>query len=243
MTSISAVLPAYNEEAVIANTAASLADALERLTDDYEVIVVNDGSQDRTQQQIDELHGARPRIRCVSHASNRGYGEALRTGLDAGTKELLFITDGDGQFDPAELERFLPPMAGADLVIGYRAPRRDPWIRNLYGFGWNHIVVRTLFGYTARDVDCAFKLIRREVWEHIKVHSGGATFSAELLIRARSCGYRVVELPVRHLPRSAGRATGGNPRVILRAFRDIIRLRLTLRPCPKRAGHEPRRAA
>ena len=232
MISISAVLPAYNEEAVIAKTASDLADVLERITDEYEVVVVNDGSRDRTGPVVEELHAARPSIRGVNHPGNRGYGEALRSGLDAGTKELLFITDGDGQFDPAELARFIAPMENADLVIGYRSPRRDPWVRKVYGFGWNQMVVRTLFGYTARDVDCAFKLIRRSVWEHIHVQSGGATFSAELLIRARGCGFRVVELPVKHLPRLAGRATGGNPRVILRAFRDIVRLRLTLRPCP-----------
>ncbi|MSQ24258.1 MAG: glycosyltransferase family 2 protein [Chloroflexi bacterium] len=234
MISISAVLPAYNEEAVIGSTARAVADALSTCTDSYEVIVVNDGSRDRTAAVIDDLHASRPEIRCVSHPTNRGYGEALRTGLNAGGKEWLFITDGDGQFDPTEIERFLPQTDNAELVIGFRAPRKDPFIRKLNALGWK-AVVHLLFGYTARDIDCAFKLLRKDIWHHVEVHSGGATFSAELLVKARQCGYEVVELPVTHLPRRAGQATGARPRVILRAFRDIIRLRLALKPCPEGA--------
>lgn len=236
MVSISAVLPAYNEETVIAETATDVAAVLGRLVDDYEVVVVDDGSRDRTRVVVEELHERRPEIRCVVHPRNRGYGEALRTGFDAATKDLLFITDGDGQFDPAEIERFLPVTDRAELVIGYRSPRRDPWVRLLYGFGWR-LVVTLLFGYTARDIDCAFKLFRRAVWQHVNaypggIHSGGATFSAEMLVKARRCGYRVAELPVTHRPRRAGRATGANPRVIVRAFRDILWLRVNLVPCP-----------
>lgn len=230
MTGISAVLPAYNEEEVIATTVLQVADALAQITDDYEVIVVNDGSRDRTREVLEELEAAHSFVRCISHPVNRGYGDALRTGLDAGTKELLFLTDGDGQFDPGELAGFLPMMEAADLVIGYRSPRKDPFMRLLNGWGWR-LVVTLMFGYTARDIDCAFKLFRRSVWQHVEVNCGGATFSAELLIKARRCGYRLVERPVRHLPRRAGKATGANPRVIIRAFRDVLMLRLTIKPC------------
>ena len=240
MTSISAVLPAYNEEALIAATAMGMADELAKHVDDYEVIVVNDGSHDRTQQVVEQLMTENSHIRLVNHPVNRGYGSALKTGFDSATKDLIFLTDGDKQFDLTEIARFIPEIErGADLVIGYRAPRRDPFIRLLYAKGWK-VVVTLLFGYTARDVDCAFKLFKREVWERITVHSGGATFSAELLVKARGCGYRIRELPVKHLPRLAGRPTGGNPRVILRAFRDIIWLRLHLEPCPE---EYPSRAA
>jgi glycosyltransferase involved in cell wall biosynthesis len=233
MTSISAVLPAYNEEALIAATATAMATELARHVDDYEVIVVNDGSKDRTREVVEGLSAQDPHIRLVNHPVNRGYGAALKTGFDSAIKDLIFLTDGDKQFDLTEIARFLPEIErGADMAIGYRNPRRDPPLRLVYARGWK-VVVTLLFGYTARDVDCAFKLFKREVWERVTVHSGGATFSAELLVKARACGYRIRELPVKHLPRLAGRPTGGNPRVILRAFRDIIWLRLHLEPCPE----------
>ncbi len=227
MTAISAVLPAYNEEALIAATATSVASVLKDLVDDYEVIVVNDGSRDRTQEIVEALSEKDPHIRCVTHPVNRGYGEALRTGFSCATKELIFFTDGDRQFDIREIRRFLPEIAHADMVVGYRRPRRDPPIRLAYAWGWK-LLVTTLFGYAARDIDCAFKLFRRTVWESIQVKSGGATFSAELLVRARRAGFRIVELPVTHLPREAGKPTGGNPKVIIRAFRELIWLRLHL---------------
>ena len=233
MTSIAAVLPAYNEEELIESTATSMAAELAKHVDDYEVIVVNDGSRDRTREVVERLVARDPHIRLVNHPVNRGYGAALKTGFDSATKDLIFLTDGDKQFDLTELVRFIPEIEhGADMAIGYRAPRRDPAVRLVYAWGWK-VVVTLLFGYTARDVDCAFKLFKREVWERITVHSGGATFSAELLVKARACGYRIRELPVKHLPRLAGHPTGGNLRVIVRAFRDIIWLRLHLEPCPE----------
>jgi glycosyltransferase involved in cell wall biosynthesis len=231
--SISAVLPAYNEEAIIAETTRAVAAVLHDLVDDYEVIVVNDGSRDATAERVRAVAAENPRVRLVEHAVNRGYGAALATGFDAATKELIFLTDGDRQFDVRELRAFLPQLAGADLCIGYRQPRRDPLLRRLNGWGWN-LLVRLLFGYVARDVDCAFKLFRREVWEAVEVESGGATFSAEFLIKARRAGYRIVERRVTHLPRPAGRATGARPDVIARAFRDLFRLRLRLHRQPVR---------
>jgi glycosyltransferase involved in cell wall biosynthesis len=235
MTSISAVLPAYNEEALIGETATAVAEALAALTDDYEVIVVNDGSRDRTRPVVEGVADSNPRIRCITHDVNRGYGEALRTGFSAAGKDFIFMTDGDKQFDVRELERFIPETQRADLVIGYRNPRRDSLVRLVYAWGWR-LVVTALFGYVARDIDCAFKLFSREVWQRVRVHSGGATFSAEFLARARRCGYRVVELPVTHYPRTAGSPTGAKPHVIARAFRDIIWLRLNLEPCPDAEG-------
>jgi glycosyltransferase involved in cell wall biosynthesis len=224
---ISAILPAYNEEELIGATVAAVVGTLERLCPDYEVIVVNDGSRDRTEQVVASIGAANPRVRCVSHPHNRGYGAALKTGFDAATGELLFLTDGDKQFDVRELADFLPLIEGADLAIGFRAPRRDPVQRRLYGWGWNSLV-RVLFGYVARDVDCAFKLFRREVWQRSTVHSVGATFSAEFLIKARRRGYRVRERRASHYPRPAGRPTGARLDVIARAFKELVRLRLRL---------------
>lgn len=223
LPSISAVIPAYNEERAIASTVEAVVGALSSLVDDYEVVVVDDGSRDATAGIVRGLGERFPPVRLVSHDVNRGYGAALGTGFAAATRELLFLTDGDKQFDVRELAGCLPLLDRADLVVGYRRPRADPWVRRLYGWGWN-MLVNTFFGYTARDVDCAFKLFRRSVWESIPVHSRGATFSAELLVKARRVGYRVKERPVSHLPRTAGSPTGAKPAVIVRAFIELFRL-------------------
>lgn len=222
MTGISVVLPAYNEEANIAAAVREAVAVVGRLADDYEVIVVDDGSRDRTAEIVQALAAENPRVRLVRHPTNRGYGGALASGFAAARLDLVFFTDSDRQFVMAELERLLAALDGADLVIGYRAPRRDPFIRRLNGFGWN-LLINTLFGYTARDVDCAFKLFRRSVLERVVVESRGATFSAEFLVRARGLGYRIREVPVTHRPRQAGRATGARLDVILRAFRELLR--------------------
>lgn len=227
MPSISAVLPAYNEEANIVRTATSVADVLERLGIEYEVIVVDDGSRDRTAQVTSELAEKNPRVRLVRHTVNQGYGSALATGFAAATKELVFMTDGDAQFDVSEITKLLPLLDHADLAIGYRAPRRDPFMRKLNAFGWN-VLGRLLFGYTARDVDCAFKLFRRSILDDIDVASRGATFSLEFLVRAKRRGYRIREVPVKHLPRVAGKQTGARIDVILRAFRELIAFRRRL---------------
>jgi glycosyltransferase involved in cell wall biosynthesis len=225
--SISAVLPAYNEEQVIASSVGAMVDTLERLGVDYEVIVVNDGSRDRTGEILAELGRQNPRVRMVAHAQNQGYGAALWTGFTSATKELVFLTDGDKQFDVSELTEFLPLLDGADLVIGYRHPRADPLIRRLNAWGWKQLV-NGLFGYTARDIDCAFKLFRRRILDRVDVHARGATFSAEFLIKARRLGYVVREKRASHYPRTAGQATGAKPAVIVRAFRELLHLRFSL---------------
>jgi glycosyltransferase involved in cell wall biosynthesis len=224
--SISAVLPAYNEEAIIERTVQHVAGVLSGLTADYEVIVTNDGSRDRTGEVLAALQARQPELnlRVVTHPVNHGYGAALASGFDAATKDLIFMTDGDKQFDVTELGQFLPAMGpGTDLVIGWRYKRADPLLRKLNALGWKTLV-NLLFGYTARDVDCAFKLFRRRVWESMTVYARGATFSAEFLIKARRLGFHVKELPVSHLPRTAGSPTGARPDVIVRAFRELFRL-------------------
>ena len=224
--SLSAVLPAYNEEAIIERTVNHVASVLRGLVTDFEVIVTNDGSRDRTGEILRRLQETEPELnlRVVSHERNRGYGAALASGFDAATKDLIFLTDGDKQFDVGELQGFLPAMdAQTDLVIGWRRKRADPLMRKLNALGWKTLV-NTLFGYTARDVDCAFKLFRRRVWESMTVHARGATFSAEFLIKARRLGYQVKELPVGHFPRMAGSPTGARPEVIVRAFVELFRL-------------------
>jgi glycosyltransferase involved in cell wall biosynthesis len=163
-------------------------------------------------------------LRVVTHERNLGYGAALASGFDAARKDLIFLTDGDKQFDVGELRRFVPEMDGrTDMVIGWRKNRADPPLRKLNALGWK-LLVNTLFGYTARDVDCAFKLFRRHVWESLTVYARGATFSAELMIKARRLGFRVRELPVSHFPRTAGSPTGARLDVIVRAFVELFRL-------------------
>src|SRR5713101_59825 len=225
-SSISAVLPAYNEEAIIERTVRHVAEVLSGLASDFEVIVTNDGSRDATSAVLADLQRREPDLHLlvVTHEHNRGYGAALASGFDASNKDLVFLTDGDKQFDVSELRDFLPAMDGqTDLVIGWRRNRADPPMRKLNALGWKALV-NLLFGYTARDVDCAFKLFRRRVWESVTVHSRGATFSAEFLVKARRLGFHVKELPVSHLPRTAGNPTGARLDVIVKAFVELFRL-------------------
>ncbi len=224
--SVSAVLPAYNEEAVIDTSIRDLARQLALSTEQFEIIVVNDGSGDSTGAVLQRVQATEPslNLHVVTHSTNQGYGAALASGFDAASGQLVFFTDGDGQFDVAELADFLVCMDDrTDMVIGWRRDRADPILRLVNAWGWKKLV-NGLFGYTAKDVDCAFKLFRREVWEAVNVRSRGATFSAELLIRARRLGFCVKERPVKHFARRAGSATGARPSVIARAFIELFHL-------------------
>jgi glycosyltransferase involved in cell wall biosynthesis len=236
--SVSAVLPAYNEEALIEQTLRHVADVLRRLVRDFEIVVTNDGSRDRTADILAHLRETEPglHVRVVTHHTNQGYGAALASGFDAASADLVLMLDADGQFDVADVVHLLAAMDDhTDMVIGFRAKRADPPVRLLNAWGWKQLV-NGLFGYTARDVDCAFKLFRREVWRSMTVESRGATFSAEFLIKARRMGFRIKEVPVNHFPRTAGAPTGAHPRVIARAFIELFRLRLRLNPQLVRDG-------
>jgi glycosyltransferase involved in cell wall biosynthesis len=229
MASISLVLPAYNEAENIEPLVAEAVPALEASADDYEIIVVDDGSADGTAEVTRRVMEVYPAVRLVEHEVNKGFGAAVFTGFTSATKDWIFYTDADRQFVLSELERFVPYMDQADLIAGYRAPRRDPFLRVFYGKGWSALCT-LMFGYTVRDVDCGFKLFRREIIEALapQIESRGATFSIEWLVRAKRAGYRFVELPVSHRPRVAGSQTGANIDVIVRAFRELIRVRLQL---------------
>jgi glycosyltransferase involved in cell wall biosynthesis len=229
MSSLSISFPAYNEEA---NIGQAVRDALRvgsELADDLEVIVVDDGSKDGTADVVRELAVEHPEVRLVEHEVNQGYGAAVYDGLVAGTKEWAFFTDSDLQFVLDELAQLWAVRDQADLIIGYRAPRQDPFIRKLNGFGWTWLT-NVLFGYVSRDVDCAFKLISREAVRTVAPHvaSRGATLSAELLVRAKKMGHTIHEVPVTHLPRQAGSQTGAKLSVILRAFKEMARFRIQM---------------
>ncbi len=227
--SISLVLPAYNEADNIEPMVAEATPALEAVSDDYEILVVNDGSADDTSAVTRRVMETHPHVRLVEHPVNKGFGAAVFTGFTSAQKDWIFYTDADRQFVLSELERFVPHMEKADLIAGYRAPRRDPFMRVVYGKGWSTLCT-LIFGYTVRDVDCGFKLFRRDIIEKLAptIQSRGATFSIEWLVRAKRAGYRFAELPVTHRPRVAGSQTGANIDVILRAFRELVRVRLQL---------------
>lgn len=227
MPSLSVVLPAYNEAENIVEMTKAVMKTVKPLTNDYEIIVVDDGSRDRTGDVVREMSAEYPSVHLVQHEVNRGYGAALYSGFRAATRDLIFFTDADRQFELADLHKFWPEIDGVDMVIGYRPDRADPFHRRLFGLGWSWLT-NLLFGYTARDVDCAFKLFRREIIDHIDMKAMGATFSAEFLVRAKRKGYTTLELPVRHLPRLAGSQTGSRPDVILRAFREILVFRIEM---------------
>ena len=224
MVSLTVAMPAYNEAENLARMIDMVRTKAQPLVEDLEIIVCNDGSSDETGRIVREISQQDPRVRLVQHEVNQGYGAAARDGIWAASKEAVFITDSDLQFDLGELARFIPRLKDADLVVGYRVGRSDPWHRRLFGHGWSWLV-NLLFGYTARDIDCAFKLFKRAVIDTIRVESGGATFSAEFLVRAKQAGFRIVEEPVSHYPRVAGSQTGARPDVIMRAFRELFRLR------------------
>ena len=167
-------------------------------------------------------------MRLLRHPTNIGYGAALRSGLRASRGELVFFTDADLQFDLREIENLLAHANEFDIVAGYRAPRRDPWRRRVLAYGWG-VLVRVLFGLRVRDIDCAFKVFRRPVIEALPIASIGAFVNTELLLRARGQGFRIHEVPVTHHPRTAGRAKGATPRVVLRALLELATLFRELR--------------
>jgi putative flippase GtrA len=219
--SLSVVLPAYNEEQVIASTVEQVTHELANLTRDFEVIVVNDGSTDRTGAVLSALQKLDRGIRVLTHTRNQGYGATLADGFAAATKELTFFMDSDGQFDIRELKRFLSLIDAFDAVIGYRVKRQDTWMRKLNAWGWK-LVVRLALGVRVRDIDCAFKLLRTDFLQRHPLETRGAMINAELLYRLKVSGCTVREVGIRHLPRRGGRATGANLRVIARAFCELV---------------------
>jgi len=228
---LSYFFPAHNEEANVRELVAEALEALPALAEVFEIIVVNDGSRDATGAIADELAAANPGVvRAVHHPTNLGYGAALLSGFRAAGHELVAFTDGDRQFRVADLGRLTARLGEADradVVVGYRIKRADPLIRTIYARLYR-FANRVWFGLKVRDVDCACKLFRREALAGIAVESGGAFFSAELLIKLNAAGRSIAEVGVPHHPRTAGSPTGAKPSVILRAVRDFWSLRLRL---------------
>ncbi|MBV8670449.1 MAG: glycosyltransferase family 2 protein [Candidatus Eremiobacteraeota bacterium] len=241
VASLSVFFPAFNEQDIIAKTVENASRAVAQLADDYEIIVVNDGSGDRTAAVVEDIARRDARVRLVSHPVNLGYGAALRTGFASASKELVFFSDADGQFDLAELHGLLPMLKRAPVVLGYRIRRSDPLYRLFIAKVYN-IVIRLTFGLRVRDIDCAFKLFRRSVLEGIVLESDGAFISSELLIKLRRKDVPMVERGVHHYPRTTGGSKGATPAVILKTIQDVARLRMG-RPLktPSSAAEVPER--
>ena len=221
---LSVFFPAYNDSGTIASMVIRAVQAAAALTPDYEVIIVNDGSADATAQIADELARTYPHVRVVHHAKNCGYGGALQTGFRSATKDLIFYTDGDAQYDPGELSELWSRMTpDADLVNGYKISRSDPLHRIVIGRVYHH-VVSILFGLTVRDVDCDFRLMRRSIFERIQLEKTSGVICLEMMKKIHDAGFRIVEVPVHHYHRAFGKSQFFNGRRIVKTAIDVMRL-------------------
>jgi glycosyltransferase involved in cell wall biosynthesis len=230
--SLSVFFPCYNEEANVENMVRRAQTVLPEVAEKWEIIPVNDGSKDRTGEIINRLAQEDPHVRPVYHEKNKGYGSAVISGYNASQYDLVFFTDGDLQFDLREICLLIEKLDEGDLILGYRKNRRDSWHRKLNAFLWGSLV-KMLFGFKVRDVDCAFKMIKRKVVDKVQLSAGGAMVSTELLARANQAGFRFAEVGVTHYPRTAGTQTGAKLSVILRAFKELFKLYGKIKNQPK----------
>lgn len=220
---LSVFLPSHNEEPNVERVVRGYLAALPAFAEDYEVIVVNDGSRDRTGEIADRLAAEDPHVRVVHHQVNRGYGGAVTSGIRAARLPYVLLSDGDGQFDPNEVGKLTPFVPEYDVVVGRRAHRADNLVRKINGKAWTTLV-KMLLGVGIRDIDCGFKLFKREFLERIELRASGAMISTELMARLAGLGARVREVEVTHLPRLAGEQSGANLKVVARAFRELLTL-------------------
>jgi glycosyltransferase involved in cell wall biosynthesis len=221
---LSVFFPAYNDAGTIASLVMTAHMTAETLTPDFEVIVINDGSVDRTADILDELARVYPRLRVVHHARNRGYGGALRSGFATATKDWIFYTDGDGQYDPAEMTALWTQRGEhVDFVNGYKISRSDPFHRIVIGRIYHH-TVKVLFGLGVRDVDCDFRLLRRSIFERIALEKDSGVICLEMMKKVTDAGFRIAEVPVHHYHRTHGTSQFFNFRRIGRTAVDVLKL-------------------
>ncbi|HUW96498.1 MAG TPA: glycosyltransferase family 2 protein [Anaerolineae bacterium] len=226
---ISVFFPAYNDGGTIASMVLSAILVLERLTDDYEVLVVNDGSHDYTREILDELEQRYDKVRIVHHEKNKGYGGALRTGFSEASKEFVFYTDGDAQYDVRDLPALWKQMNDSvDMVQGYKIGRSDPLHRVIIGRIY-HWVTNLAFGIHLKDVDCDFRLIRRSVFDTVFLESDSGVICVEMMKKIRDAGFKISEVPVHHYHRAYGQSQFFNFRRIFRVGRDLLKLWWQLR--------------
>jgi len=223
LSGLTVFLPAHNEEGNIERVVEGFRAELPNVAENHEIIVVDDGSRDRTGEICDRIAARDPRVKVVHHPVNRGYGEAVISGIKAASQPFVLLCDGDGQFDPTDAGLLTAQIGDHDAVIGCRCHRADHLIRRLNGKAWT-MLVRILFGLRVNDLDCGFKLFRRELLEGMELHARGAMISTELMARLVGRGARVCEVEVKHLPRLSGEQSGNSPKVVLRAFREMFAL-------------------
>jgi glycosyltransferase involved in cell wall biosynthesis len=221
---LSVFFPAYNDSGTIASLVITALRSARELTPDFEVIVVNDGSADKTAEILDELARTYPEVRVVHHERNRGYGGALRTGFATATRDLVFYTDGDAQYDPAEMallwRRFDDTV---DVVNGYKISRSDPVHRIVIGRIYHH-TVKVLFGLGVRDVDCDFRMIRRSVFDKVRLEKNSGVICLEMMKKITDAGFRIAEVPVHHYHRAYGKSQFFNFRRLFRTGVDVFKL-------------------
>ncbi len=219
---LSIVVPFYNEEENVRSTVAAIQQHIVPRVRESEILLVNDGSHDATRRICEELAAAEPGIRALHHPRNLGYGAALRTGFSAARYPWIFYTDGDLQFDLAEITKLLPLVEGADIVTGHRIDRQDPWHRR-FNAGVYNTTMKVLFGVPCRDLDCAFKIYRKSIFDSITTQSDGILISGEILVQAARQGLVIRDIGVTHRPRLKGTPTGNKPLVVLAAMTELAK--------------------
>lgn len=227
LDSLSIIFPAFNEQENVEIAVTEGYKTLEKYAEDIEIIVVNDGSSDNTGERLDQLAQEHSFLRVVHHTVNQGYGTALRSGFDAATKNHVFFTDSDLQFDLNEFGALSKWSKEYDLVVGYRAKRADPFVRKLNAWCWNRLI-RIVLGVKVRDIDCAFKLFKRDFFQKTTLTSSGAMINTEIFALANQQKLTIKEVPVSHYERNAGEQTGANIYVILKAFKELFAMRKRL---------------
>ncbi len=230
---LSVFLPCHNEEGNVQRVVEALECELPKISAQHEIVVVDDGSRDRTGEIADRLAAANPNVRVVHHPINRGYGAAVISGIHACTQPWVVLCDGDGQFAASDISRLVNKVPDYDVVVGRRAHRADPLMRRINGKAWT-VLMGLLLGIRISDVDCGLKLFRRDLLEGVDLQAKGAMISAELMAQLAGRGANICEVDVRHLPRLTGEQSGASMRVIMRAFKELFllygRLRQARRP-------------
>ncbi len=220
--SVSVFYPAHNEVDNIGDLVEKTVSVISDQIDDFEILIINDGSTDGTREAADQLAQKHPQVRAIHHEVNRGYGGAVKTGIASSSKDWVFFSDGDGQFDIGEISLLLEHSGDHDAVVGYRLDRRDPFHRKVFAFCWGTLI-RFLFGFHCRDLDCAFKLFKRQYFDGVELKAEGAVITVEFFSILKKNNARIKQVGVHHYPRSAGEQSGGDPKVVLRAFKELIK--------------------
>jgi glycosyltransferase involved in cell wall biosynthesis len=222
--SLSVFFPAYNEEKNIQSTIEDAVAVLNTLPLEWEILVINDGSKDSTAQEVEELIKKYPRVRLINHQGNKGYGGALKTGFAEAKYPWVVFADSDGQFKFEEVKKMLEKTDEADVILGYRLNRADPFQRRIFTWGWKMLAM-VILGLNVRDYSCGFKMLKKSVFESIlPINSEEKVTQIEMLIKAKRKGYRFAEVGVHHYRRIHGVPTGANLAVVIKSFVDMMRL-------------------